>query len=177
MFSIYLSDPPCEVGLSDSVDHLVDAKDFVNFTQFSLDYIDKEEKPFGKSLSRFGGQQSLEEREKSFYARNQTLHCGFVKGPEGSPSTGFDLDANDKTYMNTCKVVVSSCIFGNSDFLRRPTSKRVNELLLQHTHIFMFIDMIIYSFGKKFFYTVSCNSWMLLLPFAILLRKELFLSF
>lgn len=132
--------PPCEVGLSDSVDHLVDAKDFVNFTQFSLDYIDKEEKPFGKSLSRFGGQQSLEEREKSFYARNQTLHCGFVKGPEGSPSTGFDLDANDKTYMNTCKVVVSSCIFGNSDFLRRPTSKRISEYSKKNVCFVMFVD-------------------------------------
>lgn len=131
---MYLSDPPCEVALSDSVGHLVEPKDFVNFTQFSLDYIEREERPRSKSPFGFGGQQTLEEREKSFYARNQTLHCGFVKGPEGSPSTGFDVNANDKTYMNTCKVVVSSCIFGNSDYLRRPTSKLVNGLLHQHKY-------------------------------------------
>ena len=130
MFFTYLSDPPCEVAFSESVDHLVEPKNFMNFTQFSLDYVEREEKSFGE-IPRFGGQQTLEEREKSFYARNQKLHCGFVKGPEGFPSIGFDLDANDKIYMNTCKVVVSSCIFGNSDFLRRPTSKRVNDLLHQ----------------------------------------------
>lgn len=108
----------------------------MNFTQFSLEYIDREEKASWKRNfePRFGGHQTLEEREQSFHAKNQTLHCGFIKGPPGYPSTGFDLDDKDREYMNTCKIVVSSCIFGNSDFLRRPASKTVNLLFLFHFH-------------------------------------------
>lgn len=102
----------------------------MNFSQFSLQYIDQEENHSQNILvePKFGGHQTLLEREQSFYAKNQTLHCGFVKGPPVHPSTGFDLDENDKAYMSTCKVAVSSCIFGSSDFLRRPTSKRVSFL-------------------------------------------------
>ena len=102
----------------------------MNFTQFSLGYADQEEKPSWNNVfePRFGGHQTLEEREQSFYAKNQTLNCGFVKGPPGYSSTGFDLDEKDRAYMKTCKISVSSCIFGNSDFLRRPTSKQVNLL-------------------------------------------------
>lgn len=102
----------------------------MNVTQFSLEFIEREEKLSETDLytPRFGGHQTLEEREKSFYATNQKLHCGFIKGPPGSPSTGFDLDEKDDAYMKTCKVAVSSCIFGSSDFLRRPTSKQVSLL-------------------------------------------------
>ena len=52
-----------------------------------------EEKPLGDEqwVPRFAGHQSLEERESSFLARDQQINCGFVKGPEGSQSTGFDL--------------------------------------------------------------------------------------
>lgn len=118
---------PCKVELRDSVDELVEPKVFGKFVNFSLNYVAREDIP---SLDhpitpRFGGHQTLEEREQSFHAANQTIHCGFVEGSEGSPSTGFDLDKEDKMYMNTCTVVVSSCIFGSSDFLRRPTSKLV----------------------------------------------------
>lgn len=103
----------------------------MNFTQFSLHYIDQEEKPSTSNIyePRFGGHPTLEEREQSFHAQNQTLHCGFVRGYSSS-STGFDLDMKDKAYMNNCKVAVSSCIFGSSDFLRRPTSRKVNVLLI-----------------------------------------------
>lgn len=126
-----LSDFPCEVRFVQSVDGLVEPNHVINFTQFSLDYIKKEEIPHNNFFEpRFGGHQTLAERETSFYARNQTLHCGFVKGPPGYPSTGFELDEKDKAYMSTCKVVVSSCIFGSSDFLRRPTRRLVNELFL-----------------------------------------------
>lgn len=100
----------------------------MNFTQFSLEFVEKEANPVhDNSLeSRFGGYQTLEEREKSFFIRNQTIHCGFVKGLPRSSSTGFELSENDKAYMNTCRVAVSSCIFGSSDFLRRPSSRLVN---------------------------------------------------
>ncbi|KAG5521186.1 hypothetical protein RHGRI_033668 [Rhododendron griersonianum] len=103
---------PCEVRFLDSVNNLVEPKVCANSTQFYSEYRGREEKPYGHDRfePRFGGHQTLEEREKSFYARNQTIHCGFVEGPEGYPSTGFDFDENDKSYMSTCKVVVSSCI-------------------------------------------------------------------
>lgn len=126
------SDFPCEVGLLESVDGLVEPMNYMNFTWFSLEYVDHEEKTSNNDLfePRFGGYQTLEERENSFYAKNQTINCGFVKGPPGYPSTGFDLDEKDRAYMFSCKVVVSSCIFGSSDFLRRPTSKLVIQLFL-----------------------------------------------
>ncbi|KAF7124790.1 hypothetical protein RHSIM_Rhsim12G0062300 [Rhododendron simsii] len=116
---------PREIRFLDSVNNLVEPKVYANSTQFYSGYHGREEKTYGHDQFelKFGGHQTLEEREISFYARNQTIHCGFVEGPEGYPSTGFDLDENDKSYMSTSKVVVSSCIFVSSDFLRRPTSK------------------------------------------------------
>lgn len=125
-----VSDFPCEVGLLESVDNLVEPTAFAEFANFSLQYIDQED---NNSVGlRFAGHQTLDERERSFNARNQTLHCGFVKGPAGSPSTGFDFEKWDQIYVSKCKVVVSSCIFGSSDFLRRPTSKRVKTKFLFH---------------------------------------------
>lgn len=136
LFLLNVSDFPCEVGFAESVDNLVEPKDFMNFTQFSIRYIDREEiiSEHGIFEPRFGGHQTLQERENSFYARNQTLHCGFVKGPVGYPSTGFDLNEKDREYMNTCHIAVSSCIFGSSDFLRRPTSKKVNLISITSDH-------------------------------------------
>ncbi|KAK4842438.1 hypothetical protein QYF36_021674 [Acer negundo] len=134
--------PPCTVEFLESVNDPVEPKDFMNFTQFSLEYIDKEDKPFGTNMykPRFGGHQTLQEREKSFYAKNQTLHCGFVNAPPGFSSTGFDLDEKDKTFMSTCKVVVSSCIFGSSDFLRRPTKKLISDFSQKNVCFVMFVD-------------------------------------
>ncbi|RWR78355.1 Protein of unknown function DUF616 [Cinnamomum micranthum f. kanehirae] len=133
---------PCEAGFAKSVDNLVEPKDFMNFTQFSIRYIDREEiiSEHGTFEPRFGGHQTLQERENSFYARNQTLHCGFVKGPVGYPSTGFDLNEKDREYMNTCHIVVSSCIFGSSDFLRRPTSKKISDYSKKNVCFVMFMD-------------------------------------
>ena len=146
--SIHLSDFPCNVAFVESVDDLVEPSDLTNFTQFLLEYVDREEIFQSNSFEpRFGGHQTLAEREKSFYARNQTLHCGFVKGPPEYPSTGFDLDEMDKAYMYTCKVVVSSCIFGSSDFLRRPTRKLVIELFL-YLFCFCHDNMMINSLVK-----------------------------
>lgn len=133
---------PCEVGFATSIDHIVEPNNYMNFTQFSLKFVEKEEKPFSEYLfePRFGGHQTLEEREKSFNAINQTVHCGFVKGPQGLPNTGFELSENDKEYMSTCRVVVSSCIFGSSDFLRRPTSKMISEFSKENVCFIMFVD-------------------------------------
>lgn len=115
---------PCEVPFLDSVTYLLEPEDNVKFTRLSLGYVEKEERIL-PSEARFGGHQTLKDREKSYHATNQTIHCGFVSGPDGFPSSGFDLDEKDKKYMNACRIVVSSCIFGSFDFLRRPTSKLV----------------------------------------------------
>ncbi|KAJ6831751.1 uncharacterized protein M6B38_347355 [Iris pallida] len=133
---------PCEIGFKESVDDLLEPELNMNFTHFSLEYIVKEERPSGTVAfaPQFGGHQSLEERENSFYVRNQKIHCGFVKEPEGYPSTGFDLSKGDKEFMSTCRVVVSSCIFGSSDFLRRPTSKLISTYSKNSVCFVMFLD-------------------------------------
>ncbi|PWA70069.1 hypothetical protein CTI12_AA292100 [Artemisia annua] len=133
---------PCKVELRDSVNELVEPKVFGKFVNFSLNYVAREDRPSLEHpiTPRFGGHQTLEEREQSFHAANQTIHCGFVEGSEGSPSTGFDLDKEDKMYMNTCTVVVSSCIFGSSDFLRRPTSKLISQYSKKNVCFVMFVD-------------------------------------
>lgn len=122
---------PCDVAFKDSVDLLSEPKDFWNFTQCSLGYMETEKKAshIDPHEPRFGGHQTLEERQQSFFAVNQTIHCGFVRGAEGFPSTGFDLKEEDKKYMSACRVVVSSCIFGSSDFLRRPTSRLICQMV------------------------------------------------
>ncbi|CAB4308299.1 unnamed protein product [Prunus armeniaca] len=76
-----------------AVEYLVEPKEVMNFTLFSLEFIDQEE-------------EGIPSRR-----------------PPGFSSTGFDIDAKDKAYKNECKIAVS-CIFGSSDFLRRPTSKK-----------------------------------------------------
>ncbi|XP_068638757.1 probable hexosyltransferase MUCI70 [Aristolochia californica] len=133
---------PCEVDLAESVEGLSEPKVFTNFTQFSTQYIIKEKRFYGDDLfePRFGGHQTLEERENSFYARDQAIHCGFVQGTEESPSTGFDLSEHDKHYMHTCRIVVSSCIFGSSDFLRRPTRKKISQYSQRDVCFVMFVD-------------------------------------
>lgn len=132
---------PCDVEFVESVDDLVEPEDVRNFTQFSLEYVEKEEMPQNDLFEpRFGGHQALVEREESFYARNHSLHCGFVKGPPGYPSTGFDVDEKDKAYMYTCKVIVSSCIFGSSDFLRRPTNSKISKYSKKNVCFVMFVD-------------------------------------
>lgn len=160
-FMLNISDVPCEVGFLESVDDLVEPENYINFTQFSLRYITKEEIPHGSNVfePRFGGHQTLKQRENSYYARNQTLHCGFVKGPKGFPSTGFDLHEKDKEYMATCKVVVSSCIFGSSDFLRRPTKSQVGTFLFQRQPnssfsivICMYVHMCVYMYIFMYVY-------------------------
>ncbi|KAL8218795.1 hypothetical protein R6Q57_022168 [Mikania cordata] len=129
---------PCKVELNDSVEALVEPKTFWNFTKFSLNYVVRENMQSHENpiTPRFGGHQTLEEREQSFHAINQTIHCGFVEGFEGFPNTWFDLDKEDKT----CTVVVSSCIFGSSDFLRRPTSKMISEYSKKNVCFIMFVD-------------------------------------
>ena len=112
-----------------STAQLVEPLESRKFARFTLQYTAVEETPNGKEQwePRFAGHQSLEERENSFLAHDQKINCGFVKGPKGSPSTGFDLAEDDANYISKCHIAVISCIFGNSDRLRTPTGKTVKD--------------------------------------------------
>lgn len=55
------------------------------------------------------------------------VHCGFY-----SESGGFKIYNEDRTYMQTCKVVVSTCAFGGGDDLYQPIG--MSESSLQKVH-------------------------------------------
>lgn len=133
---------PCEVEFLNSTVGLVEPGENPKFAKFLLQFVESEEKPEGVDAwePRFAGHQSLEERENSFYARNQKLHCGFVKGPPGSLSTGFDLSEKDAEFLRTCHIAVSSCIFGKSDNIRIPTSKMISQYSKKNVCFVMFVD-------------------------------------
>ncbi|CAI9105882.1 OLC1v1004904C1 [Oldenlandia corymbosa var. corymbosa] len=132
----------CDVSFSNSVNYFLEPKDSLNVTDFSLQYVEREERQSYHDFFdlRFGGHQTLKEREAAFHVRNHTIHCGFVKGTKGVQSSGFDLDEKDKKFMSSCSVAVSSCIFGNSDFLRRPASKLMSEYSKSKVCFVMFVD-------------------------------------
>ncbi|ESW15647.1 hypothetical protein PHAVU_007G090000 [Phaseolus vulgaris] len=134
----------CEMKLLNSTSQLVEPLESRKFARFNLHYTEMEEKPLGEEqwVPRFAGHQSLEERESSFLARDQKINCGFVKGPEGSQSTGFDLTEDDTSYISRCHIAVISCIFGNSDRLRIPATKTVTRLSRKNVCFVMFTDEI-----------------------------------
>ncbi|CAN0928272.1 Probable hexosyltransferase MUCI70 [Linum grandiflorum] len=132
----------CEMKFLNST-KLVEPIQSGKFTRFALQYTDREEIPAAEEETwepRFAGHQSLEEREESFSARDQKIKCGFVKGPKGYPSTGFDLSEDDTNYLSRCHIAVISCIFGNSDRLRSPFSKAVTRLSRKNVCFVMFMD-------------------------------------
>ncbi|XP_010256362.1 PREDICTED: uncharacterized protein LOC104596775 [Nelumbo nucifera] len=132
----------CEMKFLNSTAQLVEPLESRKFARFSLQYTEMEERPSGQEHwePRFAGHQSLQEREESFYAHDQKINCGFIKGPTGSPSTGFDIAEDDARYMSSCHIAVSSCIFGNSDNLKTPMSKTVTRLSRKNVCFVMFMD-------------------------------------
>ncbi|KAL2231905.1 UNVERIFIED_CONTAM: hypothetical protein Sindi_1370500 [Sesamum indicum] len=134
----------CEMKILNSTALLIEPLESRKFVRFSLQYTETEEKPMGdeKWEPRFAGHQSLREREESFIARDQKINCGFVKGPKGSPSTGFDLAEDDAKYISSCHIAVISCIFGNSDRLRSPISKAVSRFSRKNVCFVMFVDEV-----------------------------------
>ncbi|KAE8685663.1 hypothetical protein F3Y22_tig00111095pilonHSYRG00525 [Hibiscus syriacus] len=142
----------CEMKLMNST-HLVEPVESRKFARFSLQYTQMEEKPEREQwIPRFAGHQSLQEREESFLARDQKINCGFVKGPQGYPSTGFDLAEDDVNYISRCHIAVISCIFGNSDRLRTPAGKMVTRSSRKNVCFVMFVDELtmqtLYSEGQ-----------------------------
>ncbi|XP_020235423.1 uncharacterized protein LOC109815190 [Cajanus cajan] len=64
----------------------------------------------------FTGNQTFEQRDKSFEAKETMMvHCGFY-----SVNGGFKISDEDKSFMQSCKVVVSTCAFGGGDDLYQP---------------------------------------------------------
>lgn len=70
----------------------------------------------GTRFNLFTGDQTFQQREKSFEV-NETvgIHCGFY-----SENGGFKVSDEDKSYMDTCTAVVSTCAFGGGDDLYQP---------------------------------------------------------
>ncbi|KAL7606524.1 hypothetical protein Lser_V15G19172 [Lactuca serriola] len=134
----------CEMKILNSTMKAVEPPQSLKFARFSLQYTEIESKinRLESWEPKFGGHQSLEEREQSFVANDQKLNCGFVKGPKGYPSTGFDLAEDDATYIATCHIAVISCIFGNSDRLRSPMGKTVSRISRKNVCFVMFVDDI-----------------------------------
>ncbi|KAK1422167.1 hypothetical protein QVD17_25099 [Tagetes erecta] len=132
----------CEMKILNSTMKLVEPPENQKFSRFSLKYTALEEnnnnlEPWNP---RFAGHQNLEQREQSFIAHDQTLNCGFVKSPKGYPSTGFDLDEEDESYISSCHIAVISCIFGNSDRIRSPMGKTVSRISRKNVCFVMFVD-------------------------------------
>ncbi|KAJ6360695.1 hypothetical protein OIU77_004668 [Salix suchowensis] len=134
----------CGMKVLNSTTRLVEPFESRKFARFSLQYTEIEDKPDGQEQwePRFAGHQSLHEREESFLAHDQKINCGFVKGSEGSSSTGFDLTEDDASYINRCHIAVISCIFGNSDRLRSPANKMVTRLSRKNVCFVMFMDEV-----------------------------------
>ncbi|KAL7607343.1 probable hexosyltransferase MUCI70 [Lactuca sativa] len=90
-----------------------------------LVYISQNDTPFDKTsqqemgitrFNQFTGYQTLNQRDQSFKV-NETacVHCGFY-----SEAGGFTISKEDKSFMNSCKSVVSTCTFGGGDDLHQP---------------------------------------------------------
>ncbi|KAG8389692.1 hypothetical protein BUALT_Bualt01G0005200 [Buddleja alternifolia] len=129
----------CEMKVLNSSALIVEPLESRKFARFSLQYTEEEQE---KLEPQFAGHLSLREREESFIARDQKINCGFVKGPKGSTSTGFDLAEDDSKYISSCHIAVMSCIFGNSDRLRTPVGRAVSRFSRKNVCFVMFMDEV-----------------------------------
>ncbi|XP_052193705.1 probable hexosyltransferase MUCI70 isoform X2 [Diospyros lotus] len=78
----------------------------------------------GTRFNLFTGYQTLEEREKSFkVSKTALLHCGFY-----SENGGFKISDEDKSYLQTCKIALSTCAFGGGDDLYQPIGMSESSL-------------------------------------------------
>ncbi|XP_023537328.1 uncharacterized protein LOC111798426 [Cucurbita pepo subsp. pepo] len=134
----------CEMKFLNSTAQILEPLESKKFVRFTLQYIETEEKPSNeeKWMPRFAGHQTLQERQAAFYAQDQNISCGFVKGPKSFASTGFDLAEDDSNYISRCHIAVISCIFGNSDRLRSPTGKSVTRFSRKNVCFVMFMDEV-----------------------------------
>lgn len=132
---------PCEINFLETTQGLEEPETDVGFQKFSLKYVDVEY-PQGIAgwVPRFAGHQTLAQRNQSFKAEDQTLHCGFVKSTNPPTTSGFDLAEDDVRYLHTCRIAVSSCIFGSSDNVRSPRNRRLTGSFKKDVCFVMFVD-------------------------------------
>jgi len=66
---------------------------------------------------RFAGEPTMLQRSTTFQVQEiMNVHCGWCSGE----NSGFDIDAVDKAFMETCRVVILTCTFGGGDDLYQP---------------------------------------------------------
>ena len=51
------------------------------------------------------------------------MHCGFSRG-----ASGFDISAEDRSFLNKCQVAVGTCLFGGADDLAQPIGQYESSL-------------------------------------------------
>lgn len=70
----------------------------------------------------FTGYQTVELRDQSVEIHDEatTVHCGFYRD-----KGGFRISEADKTFMQGCEVVVSTCASWGGDDLYQPTRVKV----------------------------------------------------
>ncbi|KAL8230871.1 hypothetical protein R6Q57_000649 [Mikania cordata] len=112
--------PPGELQLLDfplNKDFFVSIKKVIYLSESDTPYDKNFQQELGTTrFNLFTGYQTLNQREQSFKV-NETasVHCGFY-----SDNGGFTILKEDKSYMEACKSVVSTCAFGGGDDLYQP---------------------------------------------------------
>ncbi|KAF3639582.1 putative E3 ubiquitin-protein ligase ARI2-like [Capsicum annuum] len=73
----------------------------------------------------FTGNQTLKQRDEGFKVKgaDASIHCGFY-----SEKGGFRISSEDRSYMESCKAVVSTCAFGGGDDLYQPIGMSESSL-------------------------------------------------
>ncbi|KAK2660451.1 hypothetical protein Ddye_006984 [Dipteronia dyeriana] len=96
-------------------------KKVVYMSNNSIPYVEanatiSQQRSEGTRFNIFTGNQTFDQRQKSFKV-NETaeVHCGFY-----NENGGFRISDEDKSYMQNCQVVVSTCAFGGGDDLYQP---------------------------------------------------------
>ncbi|KAH7276891.1 hypothetical protein KP509_39G025600 [Ceratopteris richardii] len=135
------SESPCEIKFLETTEGLAVPETSSQFENFSLSYVEME---YPQGLAgwepRFAGHQTLAQRNQSFKAEDQTVHCGFVQAAGQFKTTGFDLSDEDIQYLHTCRIGVSSCIFGGSDNIRSPRNRMLTGSFKKDVCFVMFVD-------------------------------------
>ncbi|GAB2219041.1 hypothetical protein Droror1_Dr00006668 [Drosera rotundifolia] len=98
-----------------------------------------EERMGAGRFNLFTGYQSPDQRDRSYkVSKTPEVHCGFY-----SENGGFKISDEDKKYMQTCEVVVSTCTFGGGDDLYQPIG--MSEASLREVCYVAFWDEITVS--------------------------------
>ncbi|KAG9152108.1 hypothetical protein Leryth_017695 [Lithospermum erythrorhizon] len=117
----------------------------------------------GTRFNLFTGLQTFQQRDQSFKMRcfhfliyemseTATAHCGFY-----SEKGGFKISDEDKAFLQTCKVAVSTCAFGGGDNLYQPIG--MTHISLQKVCYVAFWDEITLAAQEKEGHGVGDNHY------------------